>query len=245
MRALRAWRKGIFPLAFLLCGLLFGFASLPGYAVARGMSRQTTKAPAGANRASSSNSGATITFRKIFKSSYPEFVEIKLQQNGMGTYDVRQLDDDANPQPFELSVPVAQKIFELAAKLHNFQGVDLEVHRRVANLGDKTFRYENGAESHEATFNYTLDATANQLLNVFEGLSRQESDLSDLQRTMRYDRLGVNDAMIQIAMDYDGKLLPDPAKFLTLLDQLAADEKFVDIARERARTLAGRIRAAQ
>jgi hypothetical protein len=209
------------------------------------MSRQTAKTPPGANRAGASNSGATITFRKIFKSSYPEFVEIKLQQNGTGTYDIRQLDDDASPQQFELSVPVAQKIFDLAAKLHNFQGVDLEVHRRVANLGDKTFRYENGGESHEATFNYTVDATANQLLNVFEGLSRQESDLSDLQRTMRYDRLGVNDAVIQIATDYDTKLLPDPGKFLSLLDQLSADEKFVDVARERARTLAARIRASQ
>lgn len=252
-RTPRAWRGGISPLIFLprglpcgvLCGLLFGFASFPAHGVTRRLSPQTTKAPAAANRASASNSGATITFRKVFKSSYPEFVEIKLQQDGMGTYDIRQLDDDASPQPFELSAAVAQKIFDLAAKLHNFQGVDLEVHRRVANLGDKTFRYENGGESHEVTFNYTLDATANQLLNVFEGISRQESDLSDLQRTMRYDRLGVNDAMIQIAMDYDGKLLPDPAKFLPLLDQLAADEKFVDIARERARTLAGRIRAAQ
>jgi hypothetical protein len=245
----REWRRGIFPPIFLpfglLCGLLFGFAILPAHTVASGMSPQTTKAPAVPNRASVSNSGATITFRKIFKSSYPEFVEIKLQQNGMGTYDIRQLDDDANPQSFELSVPVAQKIFDLAAKLHNFQGVDLEVHRRVANLGDKTFRYENGGESHEATFNYTLDATANQLLNVFEGLSRQESDLSGLQRTMRYDRLGVNDAMIQIGMDYDGKILPDPDKFLPTLDQLAADEKFIDVARERARTLAGHIRASQ
>jgi len=238
--ARREWPRGIFP---LLC-LLFGFASLSARTVASGMSSQTTKAAA-ANRASASNSGATITFRKIFKSSYPEFVEIKLKQDGMGTYDIRQLDDDPNPQPFELNAPVAQKIFDLAAKLHNFQGVDLEVHRRIANLGDKTFRYENGGESHEATFNYTLDATANQLLNVFEGLSRQESDLSDLQRTMRYDRLGVNDAVIQIAMDYDSKLLPDPDKFLPLLDQMAADEKFIDIARERARTLAGRIRASQ
>jgi hypothetical protein len=240
-RALRAYRRGILPLVVLLCG----FASLKAHAVASGRSVQATKASTAANRASTSNSDATITFRKVFKSSYPEFVEIKLRQNGMGTYDIRQLDDDANPQPFELNAPVAQKIFDLAAKLHNFQGVDLEVHRRVANLGDKTFRYENDGESHEVAFNYTLDATANQLLNIFEGLSRQESDLSDLQRTMRYDRLGVNDTVIQIAMDYDSKLLPDPEKFLLLLDQLAADEKFVDVARERARTLASRIRASQ
>ena len=55
------------------------------------------------------------------------------------------------------------------SKLHDFQGVDLEVHRRLANLGEKTFRYEKGGESHETTFNYTLDMNAAQLLDLFEG----------------------------------------------------------------------------
>ena len=85
--------------------------------------------------------GPTITFRKVFKSSYPEFVEIKLDESGKGTCDIRQLSDDASPQPFEISAPIAQKIFALAGSLHNFNGVDLEVHRHIASLGDKTFRY--------------------------------------------------------------------------------------------------------
>jgi hypothetical protein len=189
--------------------------------------------------------GPTITFRKVFKSSYPEFVEIKLDESGKGTCDIRQLSDDASPQPFEISAPIAQKIFALAGSLHNFQGVDLEVHRRIASLGDKTFRYDNGSETHEVTFNYTMNPTATDLLNIFENLSRQASDLADLQRTMRYDRLGVNDVVAQIQKDYEGKLLPEPERFLPLLDQLAADEKYINIARDSARTLAGRIRFAQ
>jgi hypothetical protein len=206
----------------------------------------TIRAPAKQQAAAGASGGdAVITFRKVFKSSYPEFVEIKVKQNGAGTYDIRQLDDDASPQPLEIGAPLAQKIFDLADKLHDFQGVDLEVHRRLANLGDKTFRYEKGGETHEATFNYTLDPTAAQLLAVFENLTRQEMDLADLQRTMRYDRLGVNDVVLQVEGDYDSKQLPEPERFLPLLDQLAADQKFIDIARDRARTLAGRIRASQ
>jgi hypothetical protein len=187
--------------------------------------------------------GATITFRKIFKSSYPEFVEIKLNDSGSGTFDIRQLDDAANPQPFDVSAPLVQKIFGLAAKLHDFDGVDLEVHRRIANLGQKTFRYEKGAEAHEVTFNYTLDNSAAALLEIFEGLSRQEQDLSDLVRTMRYDRLGVNDVLIQTETDLGDKILPEPERLLPALDQAAADEKIVNIARDRARALAVRIRA--
>jgi hypothetical protein len=190
------------------------------------------------------NSAAQITFRKVFKTSYPEFVEIKINQAGSGTYDIRQLDEDANPQPFEVSEPLAQRIFALAAKLNNFQNVDLEVHRRLANLGAKTLLYEKGAEKHETDFNYTLDDTAAQLVNIFEGLSRQTTDLSDLVRTMRYDHLGVNDVLLQIERDYNNKLLPEPERLLPTLDQLAADDKLIDIARSRARALATRIRSA-
>lgn len=188
-------------------------------------------------------SGATITFRKVFKTSYPEFVEIKIGDSGSGTYDIRQLSDDANPQPMKIDPALVQKIFDLAARLHDFDGIDLEMHRRIANLGEKTFRYDRGSESHSVTFNYTLDRSAAELLDIFEGLSRQQTDLSDLVRTMRYDRLGVNDVLLQIQKDYDHKLLPEPQQLLTSLDQLAADTHFIDIARERARNLAARIRA--
>jgi hypothetical protein len=195
--------------------------------------------------ASRSAEGATITFRKIFKSSYPEFVEIKLNENGSATYDIRQLDEPPSPVGFQVSMPLAQKIFSLAAKLHNFQGVDLEVHRRIANLGEKTLRYERGGETHEVKFNYTLDDSATQLLNLFEGLSRQENDLSTLVRVMRYDRLGVNDAVGRLETDFNNKLLPEPERLLPALDQVADDDTYLDIARQRAHILASKIRAAR
>lgn len=186
--------------------------------------------------------GPTIIYRKVFKSSYPEYVQIKVSQNGTATYDIRQLDDESDPVAFEINPPLVQRIFDLASKLHNFQGVDLDIHRRIANLGEKTFQYTKGSEIHEVKFNYTLDESATQLLNIFEGLGRQESDLSNLQRVMRYDHLGVNDALVQIETDYNNKIFPEPERLLGALDQVSADDKFIDIARQRARALASRIR---
>jgi len=186
--------------------------------------------------------GPTIIYRKVFKTSYPDYVQNKVSQNGAATYDIRQLDEESEPVAFEINPPLVQHVFDLASKLHNFQGVDLDIHRRIANLGEKTFVYTKGTESHEVKFNYTLDENATQLLNIFEGLARQESDLSNLQRVMRYDRLGVNDALIQIEADYNSKAFPEPERLLAALDQVSADDKFIDIARQRARTLASRIR---
>jgi hypothetical protein len=200
-------------------------------------------APAPFASAGAAGTGATITYRKIFKSSYPEFVELKVNDSGSGSYDIRQLSDESSPQPMELDAEIVQKIFDLAAKLHNFDGIELEMHRRIANLGEKTFRYDRGAETHQVKFNYTLDRSAEQLLQIFETLARQQSDLFDLQRTMRYDRLGVNDVLRQIEKDYDANLLPEPQRFLASLDQLGADTHFIDIARDRARALAARIRS--
>lgn len=226
--------------AWVVLSVLAGFVTTP--ATAR---TSPPNSLVGAATANAQPAGAAeITYRKIFKTSYPEFVEIKVNETGAGTYDIRQLDEEANPQPFEISAPLAQRIFSLAAKLHNFQGVDLDVHRRLANLGEKTLQYENGAEKHETKFNYTLDDSAAQLMNIFEGLARQTSDISDLVRTMRYDRLGVNDVLLQIESDLNNKLIPEPERLLPTLDQLAGDDKFIEIARQRARTLAGHIRSA-
>jgi hypothetical protein len=189
------------------------------------------------------SAGATVTYRKVFKSSFPEFVEIKVTESGAATADIRQLDEEPSPEVFAISRPILEKIFQLTAQLHNFEGLNLEVHRRIANLGDKSFRYEKNGEAHEVHFNYTLDSSASQLLDVFEGLTRQQNDLSNLERAMRYDRLGVNDILQRIEVAYNSKLYPEADRFLPAFDRLAADERFLDIARQRARTLSGRIRS--
>jgi hypothetical protein len=198
-----------------------------------------------ANAAATPDNDATITYRKVFKSSYPEFTEIKIGQSGSASYDVRQLSDTASPQDAQISSALVARIFDLAAKLRNFDGIDIEMHHRIANLGQKTFTYQRGNETHSVTFNYTLNEPAAQLLSIFDDLARQQTDLSDLERTMRYDRLGVNDVLQQVEKDYDNGLFLQPQQFLPALDQLASDTHFIDIARERARTLAGRIRSSR
>jgi len=188
---------------------------------------------------------ATIVFRKTFVGSTPEFVEIRIGQVQGATWDIRQLADPTDPQPLEIRPALRAKIFQLAAALNNFDGVQLDVHRRLANLGQKTFRYERDGVVHETTFNYTTDSTASQLLEIFEGLARQQVDLQAIEHSMRYDRLGINDALMQFEADLDQRSLPEPDALLPALDKIAADSRFLNLARERARSLAQRIRASQ
>ena len=189
--------------------------------------------------------GATITYRRVFKGSSPEFIEIKISDQGKSTYDIRQLDEDADPEPLEVSPAVQKRIFDLAAELNHFAIANLDIQKKIANLGQKTFRYENGAEVHETSFNYTLNSSATQLMQIFEGLARQQQDLVLLQRQAKFDRLGVNDALMQFESDMDHRLLPEPERLLPILDQIAADSHFLEIARSRARALAERIRTSR
>src|ERR1700730_11041058 len=67
--------------------------------------------------------GAKLTFRRVFKSSSPEFIEIVVPEDGhAATYDIRQLDEDATALPFEISAGLRAHMFESAAQLNHFQG---------------------------------------------------------------------------------------------------------------------------
>jgi hypothetical protein len=186
----------------------------------------------------------TITYRRVFEGSTPEFIEIQVREDGAAKADLRQLSEAAAPESFEVGPAVRGKLFELAASLRNFQDADLDVHRRVAYLGEKTFRWERGAEAYETKYNYTLHAEASQLQALFEGLATQQADLATLEQRLRYDRLGVNDALQQFEANLAKRILPEPERFLSVLDRIASDTRVIEVARQRARSAAERIRSA-
>ena len=229
-------------LMFIIGGLTSAIALLSLGSSASAL--PSTNATAGISSAALSPADtAKLSFRRIFKSSSPEFIEIVVPEDAKpAMYEIRQLDEDPGASPFEISAGLRARMFELAGRLNYFQGQDLDVHRKIANLGEKTFRWEKGAEAHEVKFNYTLNSAATQLLQIFEGLARQQEHVMLLTRRMRYDRLGINDALLQFETDLNHKLLPEPQCALPMLDQIGNDSRFVDIARQRARSLAERIR---
>jgi hypothetical protein len=188
-------------------------------------------------------SAATVVYRKVFKSSSPEFAEMRIPENGQATCDLRNLEEDPSPQAMEISAALRGRIFALAADLNDFRDISLDVKRRIANLGEKTFRYEKGGEASEVKFNYTLNAKAGQLLQIFEALTREQEDVLVLQRTMKYDRLGVNGALVQLDDDVHRRAIAQPERFLPLLEQIAGDPQYLEISRKRARALADSIRS--
>lgn len=180
-----------------------------------------------------------LFYSKFFKGSTPEFVAITLQRDGQVTY--QEAKDDDNPIKVQLAPSDTQTIFGLADKLDQFQR-PIESGLKVANMGLKTFRFEDGANRHEIQFNYSQDANAQALLDWFERITESERHFIELDRTVHYDKLGVNDVLLQLQITYEHKRLVAPEQFLPLLDRIAKNESFLHISRERAAGLTESIR---
>jgi len=183
----------------------------------------------------SASAAPRLFYSKYFKGSVPEYVAITVERNGDAIYQEAKSDDN----PIKLHLPDAdvQELFSLAEKLDRFQR-PLESGLKVANMGAKTFRFEDGAEKHEVEFNYSSDPMAQAMWDWFERIAESERHLIDLERAVRYDKLGTNDALLLLQITYEHKRLVAPEQFLTLLDRVAKNESFVHIARERAASLA-------
>lgn len=181
-----------------------------------------------------------IVYTKSFPGSMPPWVEITLEKSGAAVY--KEDPHDENPLKFDLSADEAGQIFGLADKLDRFTH-PLETKLKVANMGMKTFRYEDGKAAHEVKFNYSDNLDARALNDWFEQMIDTERAWIDLERTVRYDKLGVQDALLRVEIVRDQKRLVAPSQFLPLLDKVTKNEAFIHMARDRAAALAEKIRA--
>ena len=181
-----------------------------------------------------------VSYSKIFPGSDPAYMAITVDRTGAVTY--REAKDE-DPEAFTLEPDAVQSIFGLAEKLDHFKR-PLESGLKVARTGDKTFRWENGAETSEVKFNYSLDESAKLLQDWFERISESERAVMGLRRAIRFDRLGVNDAVLRVDTAWSLKRLVGREQFLPLLDRIAKNESFINLARERAARLADTLRAA-
>lgn len=184
--------------------------------------------------------GPRIFYSKSFPGSTPAYVEITLDHAGDAVY--KEAPDDDLPLKFHLTEAETSEIFGLADKLDHFKN-PLESGLKVAFMGTKTFRYVNGAEQSEAKFNYTQDLSGQALQDWFERMSESEEMRIELERSAKYDRLGVDKALRTLLSAMDRKRLVALDQYLPMLDRIAKNESYMHTARAKAAELAEMIRA--
>jgi hypothetical protein len=184
--------------------------------------------------------GPRLIFTKSFPGSAPPYVEISLAKSGEAEY--KEDPKDENPLQFKLAEAEASAMFALGERLNRFAD-PLDAGLKVAFMGKKTFRWEGEGGPREASFNYSENLDAKTLLDWFERISETERNLIDLERAVRFDKLGVQDAILRIEVSRDQKRLVAEEQFLPLLDRVVKNESYLHMARARAAALTESIRA--
>lgn len=175
-----------------------------------------------------------LGYKRVFKGSSPEYVSITVNEDGTGTYDGREISSPPKPVSFKLTAATTGRLFSLAAALNNFQDIDLESHKKVANLGEKTFTYSRDGKESRATFNYTLRKEAETLTDTFEGISAVEEHLQTLQFAIKYDPLALPNDLLRVQVDLANKALADPEMMVPTLELIARNPRFLHLAQSRA-----------
>ena len=187
------------------------------------------------------DSSPTLTYTKVLKDSVPEYLAITVHRDGTGTYEGRKLDEAPSPRPLKLSPSTTQKLFGLASALGNFASLDLESHKQVANLGLKTFTFEDDGQKNRCEFNYTLNRRAQELTDLFEGIATVERHLFSLEYGMKYDHLSLPKELLQIQIDLDNKAMADPQLLIEALEQIVRNPRYLHVAQVRAQDILQRV----
>ena len=190
--------------------------------------------------ASVAASAQRIVYSKVFPGSNPAYVKITITKAGAMTY--QEAADEPEPDQVQLDAPSLKAVFDLAEKLNHFQG-KLESGLKVAKTGDKTYRWEDGAAASEAKYNHTNNDDARALQDWFERITECQRIMAELQRTLRYDRLGVNDVVLRLDSVVQQKRVVAPEQYIPILDRIAKNESILNMARERAAGLSDAFKA--
>lgn len=180
-----------------------------------------------------------LFYSKTFPGSKPAYQEIRLDREGRVEY--REGPAEEDPIVFKLTQEEAEAVFGLSDKLGHFDR-ELESGLKVARMGEKVMRWEKGAEKHEVKFNYSLDVDAQALHDWFERMCESAQYNIDLERAARYDKLGVNQAILKLEAAWDRKRLVGLEQYLKMLDRVSNNEAYLNMARERAQKLAALFR---
>jgi hypothetical protein len=186
---------------------------------------------------------AKLTFTKSFPGSVPAYVSLQIDKSGALVYKEAIADE----QPIKAQIPESDVtvLFDLAQHLEFFKS-PIESGLKVANTGKKTFRYEGeDGKATEVIFNYSTIEAAQQLLDRFENIAATERAWIDLDRTVHFDHLGINDSLAQVESLWLAKQLMAPAQFIPLLNRIISRESIMHLARERAARLKDEFQAAK
>jgi hypothetical protein len=182
-----------------------------------------------------------LTYTKVLKGSFPEYMSVSVDADGKGTYDGRKLDDPPNPCPLQISRATTERLFSLAEALGYFRSLQLESRHKVADMGLKTLTYEAGGQVSRVVYNYSENRTAEELSQLFDKISMVEEHIKQLDFAMKYDPLSLAQELREIQIEMNEKDLAEAELLAPTLEKIASNPRLLHLAQSRAQEILKRI----
>lgn len=192
---------------------------------------------------------ATITFTLDFPGSMPSHYSIRVDRGGASHYessgrtstDSEQQDDFS--YDFTTSDVTCKKIFGLAAKAGYFQK-DVDSRRKnMAFTGKKTLSYKDPQRNGESSYNYSFNASVQELTDLFQSLSSTLEFGHRLEYDRHYQKLALAEELKHIEDSTRTQPLLEVQAIAPILKQIVADSGVINVSRARAQRLLDSISA--
>lgn len=172
-----------------------------------------------------------LYFSRDFPGSGPAYFDVTLRADGAGGY--REAPDE---EPLDMSVDpeTIAMLWGHVRALDTFAR-NVASERKVAFTGNKILRFtsDDGKQS-ESKFVYTEDPDAQALVSWFMKAGETARHRINLERAVRFDRLGVNDALLSLQSSMDRERVVAPEQLVPVLTQIVEQKRILHLARSRA-----------
>ena len=185
-----------------------------------------------------------VTYRFDWPQGVPwQKYTVTVQANGQCHFQGSPHPDDINADPdtvqqdFTISAANLQKIFDLTQKLNYFQG-DVDSHlKHIAQTGRKTLQYESPQLHGSTTFNWSQNADAQALVNLFSAIAMTIDYGQKLAFQYRFDKLGMDQRLKELEELQNSRGVAELSLIAPILQKIAADPNLMNMDRQVARHL--------
>jgi hypothetical protein len=187
----------------------------------------------------------TVGFSFSFPGSQPDKYEFTIPRTGSALYSSDgKLSADAETNDFRIEFPISEstrsRIFQLAEKVHYFQGQVDSKKKGIAQTGVKVLIYTDGNTRNSTTYNFSTMAPVQELTTIFQNMATTLEFGQRLEYYHRYQKLALDEELKRIEQMLDQKSLTELQAIAPVLKSIAEDQTVINPVRSRAQRLLAR-----
>jgi hypothetical protein len=221
---------------------------------ARGQqAKPETRAAAASSSATPARPTVTFAFVRDLPGVPVPRYKVVVRDDGTGSYQGEAIPPPSRYGPaassaaipfqreLRVSPATTERILRLAATLNHFNTTCASKAKNIADTGTKTLSYAGADGSGSCTYNYTEVKEVEALTEIFEGITETLDEGRELDRLHRYDRLGLDAAMIYLTQEVAAGRALELGMIETTLHSIAEDADVMARVRARAGALLSQI----